>query len=111
MISQQPDLILQFGDTLLLLGKSRFDECLDGRRHLGFDLRRDVKSAGALLSCHVPRGAGTAASNQHQFPTPIRERFTLNGWNITARSDLIAEGIVSVRSPRCVFDVTKKIAK
>jgi hypothetical protein len=53
LISQQPDLILQFGDTLLLLGKSRFDECLDGRRHLGFDLRRDVKSAWGFveLSC------------------------------------------------------------
>jgi hypothetical protein len=96
---------------LLVLGKSRFDECLDGRRHLGFDLGRDLKSAEVLLRCYVPVGAGTADSNQHQFPTPIRERFTLNGWNITARSDLIAEGIVSVRSPRCVFDVTKKIAK
>jgi hypothetical protein len=34
LISQQPDLILQFGDALLVLGKSRFDECIDGRRIL-----------------------------------------------------------------------------
>lgn len=28
LISQQPDLILQFGDALPVLGESRFDECL-----------------------------------------------------------------------------------
>jgi hypothetical protein len=60
LIGQQPDLIFQFGDALLVLGESRFDECLDGRRHLGLDLRRDPKPAGALLGCHVPMTAGTA---------------------------------------------------
>jgi hypothetical protein len=53
--------------------ESRFDSCLNGRRHLGIYLKRDPKSAEAFSSCHVPMVAETADSNEHQFPTPTRE--------------------------------------
>jgi hypothetical protein len=60
-------------------------------------LRRDLKSAGGLLSCCVPIWAETADSNQHQLPTPTSE--LLNIFPETKHVDLsMASGRVRYNS-------------
>lgn len=78
LIGKRPDLVLQLGDALLEFGESRFDERLDGRRHLGLDLRRDLNSIGARLGFHGPIWAEPAMQINAHFQVSTRERLQRN---------------------------------